>query len=167
MERYKIQLETILDDSLKGEKKTWTKEEVEEIAKENDLVLSEEYSFYLQHYGNDYINEGYCFVDSKESALGQKSYNIDSIFGLYDDVNSINKQAEAYNNIIPQHLFPIAEMPGGDLVCMDKVNGGISFWFHDMDGNNLFPMADSFQDFILRFDKCEEDIQGKNPKVTY
>ena len=56
-------------------------------------------------------------------------------------------------------------MPGGDVVCMNKQNGGIWFWFHDLQGDDFMLAANSFEEFILKFEKRE--ITLSNSSVTW
>lgn len=55
---------------------------------------------------------------------------------------------------MPTDLFPIADLPGGDLICIGKSNdkqNKIYIWFHEMDGENVFLVSDSFGNFIKNF----------------
>jgi len=84
-----------------------------------------------------------------------------------------------YLGRMPQELFPIASVNGGDLLCMDKNNENIYYWFHEKDdwgleGNNERPVkvADNLNDFIeflIESDsptELEIELAKKQAKVT-
>ena len=61
----------------------------------------------------------------------------------------------AYLGRIPQELFPIASVDGGNLLCMDKNKESIFYWFHEkndwgLEGNKERPtnVSGELNDFI-------------------
>ena len=51
----------------------------------------------------------------------QTQFEIDAIYGLNNDENSIDDKINFYKDILPADLFPVADLPGGDLICMEKM----------------------------------------------
>ncbi|MBY0595220.1 SMI1/KNR4 family protein [Bacillus bingmayongensis] len=92
--------------------------------------------------------------------MRQSTFELDSIFGLGDDANSFAKNIEFYHETLPAIIFPIADLPGGDLVCMDKESNKIYFWFHEMEDENIFLVAENFQEFIMSFQ--HEQVERAN-----
>ncbi|WP_088810496.1 MULTISPECIES: SMI1/KNR4 family protein [Listeria] len=152
MDNLKNKLDEIIDTEMKQNPKVWGMDCIEEIEKKYSLVFPTDYAFYLQYYGNDYIKDNYLFTlsDSLEKILNQNSFELDSIFGIDDDLNNLEKKILFYQDIIPSNLFPIADLPGGNLVCMDKENQQIYFWIHD-EVEDTYLVARNFSEFIMQF----------------
>lgn len=152
MESLRIKLNEIIDNEMRGDSKIWDLSLITEIQKKYELVFPTDYVYYLQYYGNDYIKDGYLF-NPKESlgeVFNQDSFELDFIFGLYNDENNLERQILFYQDVIPSNLFPIADLPGGNLVCMNKENHQIYFWIHDK-VEDTYLVADSFSNFIMQF----------------
>lgn len=156
MEQLKKKLEEVIDFDIKEINEIWDEDDIKTLEENYHLKLPKDYAFYLQYYGNDYIKEDYRFIPSIElpKKIKQTQFEIDSIYGLYNDENKIDNKANFYKDILPTDLFPIADLPGGDLICIgkseDKQNK-IYIWFHEMDGENVFLVSDSFESFIINF----------------
>lgn len=152
MESLRIKLDEIIDNEMRHDSKVWDLSIINEMQKKYGLVFPTDYVFYLQKYGNDYIKDDYLFKpkESLEEYLNQDSFEIDSIFGLYNDKNNLEKQILFYQDVIPSNLFPIADLPGENLICMNKENQQIYFWIHD-EVEDMYLVADSFSDFIMQF----------------
>lgn len=152
MDNLKIKLDEIIDTEMKQNSNVWGMDCIEKIQKKYSLVFPADYVFYLQYYGNDYIKDNCLFTlsASLKKVLNQKSVELDSIFGLGNDANNLDKKILFYQNIIPSNLFPIADLPGGNLVCMDKKNHHIYFWIHDK-VEDTYLVAHNFSEFIMQF----------------
>lgn len=152
MENLKNKLDEIIDKDMKQNSTVWDLSVIVGIQKKYELSFSNDYVFYLQYYGNDYIKDNYFFKPQKslKKALNQINFELDSIFGLYDDENNLQKKILFYQDVIPSNLFPIADLPGGDLVCMNKENNQIYFWIHD-EVEDTYLVAQNFNDFIMQF----------------
>lgn len=148
-----MKLKEIIDFNVVEENKVWSIKNIREIECKYNLKLLNEYIYFLQFYGNNYIKDNYCFKPPISSSYiaKQDNYELDGIFGLYKNSNNLEKEIEFYKDILPSNLFPIADLPGGDLVCMDKEERKIYFWFHDMQGENLYLVANDFEQFIINF----------------
>ncbi|MEI3612819.1 SMI1/KNR4 family protein [Pseudogracilibacillus sp. SO30301A] len=160
MEQFKKKLETIIDFDVKEIIKSWDEDHINNLEIKYEIKLPRDYSFYLQHYGNDYIREDYCFIPSKDLSnnIKQVQFEIDSIYGLYNDENNIEDKINFYKDLLPDDLIPIADLPGGDLVCIgtkDDKQNKIYFWFHEMDGENIYLVSDSFENFIMNFKRLD------------
>lgn len=156
MEQFKKKLEEIIDFDIKEIYKTWNEDDIKKIEEKYKIKLPYDFAFYLQHYGNDYIKEDYRFIPSIElpQKIKQIQFEIDSIYGLNNDENKIDDKIKFYKDILPIGLFPIADLAGGDLICMamkgDNQNN-IYIWFHEMDGENTFMVSNSFENFVENF----------------
>ena len=156
---YKNKLVEILDDTvIKISKKNI--EQINAFFTAYNISSGEDYVYFLENHGNDYIKDGYVFrcknVDDIE-------YETDMFFGLEETTGNIVEELRRYEQIIPSEVFPIADMPGGDLVCMHKKSGKVFFWFHEENGDNLKVIADSFMDFIMGFEKKTQKERSTKP----
>ena len=156
MEQLKKKLEEVIDFDIKEIDKIWGEDDIKTLEENYKLKLPQDYAFYLQHYGNDYIKEDYRFIPSLDlpKKIKQTQFEIDSIYGLYNDENKIDNKANYYKSILPTDLFPIADLPGGDLICIGKSDdkkNKIYILFHEMEGENVFLVSDSFESFIQDF----------------
>lgn len=156
MEQFKKKLEAIIDFDVKEINKSWNEDRIKTLEEKYKIKLPQDYSFYLQHYGNDYIREDYCFIPSKDlsNKIKQAQFEVDSIYGLYNDENNIEDKINFHKDLLPADLIPIADLPGGDLVCIgtkDDKQNKIYIWFHEMDGENVYLISDSFENFIMNF----------------
>lgn len=162
-------LEEILDLDMRKENKLFSDTELNNIKKKYNLSFSEGYEYYLKNYGNNYIKDGYYFIPSTslEKETKQRDFSLNGIFGLYDNTNNLEKNILANIDNIKPNLFPIADRPGGNLVCMDKITGEIYFWFYDMsEDNDTFLVANSFDDFIDGFNFIKKEINTDGIKIT-
>ena len=65
-------------------------------------------------------------------------------------------------DVVMDDVIPIADLPGGDLACMDKQDGSIWFWFHDREEDNFVMVAESFEEFINGFEyQSDETLPSK------
>lgn len=156
MEQFKEKLETIIDFDVKEINNIWNEDHIKSLEIKYNIKLPQDYSFYLQHYGNDYIKEDYHFIppEGLSNKINLTQFEIDSFYGLYNDENNIEDKINFYKDLLPADLIPIADLPGGDLVCIgikDDTQNKIYIWFHQMDGENIYLVSDSFKSFIRNF----------------
>lgn len=167
MEKLKKKLDEIIDFEINNIDKIWEDGDINTFEERNDLKLPQDYVFYLKYYGNDYIRENFRFIPPIElpKIIKQTEFEIDSIYGLNDDENGLDDKINSYQEILPVDLFPIADLPGGDLICMgkqwDKQNK-IYIWFHQIDGRNVFLVCNSFGEFIENFKKINEETNTQS-----
>lgn len=140
-----------------------TEQKIIDIEKKYHLFFSEEYKEFLLKYGGKYIEDDYLYVPIEKSPVTAKDgYDMMSYF-LGDDIEESIKHSY---EIFKDNVFPIAEAPGGDFICMGskgEYTGKIYYWWHenerDDDPDNiratLFLIANSFRDFILSFEYHE------------
>ncbi len=86
-------------------------------------------------------------------------------FGLKKDANNIEEQISFYQTIIPENLFPIAGIAGGDLICLDKEVGNVYMWFHDKE-NQVLLCANDFKELISKFEENNICDDKKVKRVT-
>lgn len=169
MEQLKKKLEEIIDFDIKEIDEVWGEGNIKTLEEKYDLKLPRDYAFYLQYYGNDYIRENYRFIPSSiilSKNVNGAQFEIDSIYGFGNDENKIDNKIKFYKDILPADLFPIADLPGGDLICIGKKDDKkdkVYIWFHEMDRENVFLVSDSFESFIKNFQriKVEENTLDK------
>lgn len=156
MEQFKRKLETIIDFDVKEFNNNWTEDHIKSLERKYKIKLPIDYSFYLQHYGNDYIKEEYRFIPSEDLSkiMMLEEIEVDSFYGLYNDENAIDNKIKLYKDLLLADLIPIADLPGGDLICIgvkNETQNKIYIWFHEMVGENIYLISPSFESFILNF----------------
>jgi len=86
-----------------------------------------------------------------------KSFSINSFLGLdLDDINNLQAQFLTYKQRVQKNYIPIANVEGGNIVCLNIVNGSILLWDHDAELINhsaisyksFLPIANSFDEFL-------------------
>jgi len=86
-----------------------------------------------------------------------KSFSINYFLGLdLDDINNLQAQFLTYRQRIQKKYIPIANVEGGNIVCLNIVNGSILLWDHDTELINhstisyksFLPIANSFDEFL-------------------
>ncbi|MGG0658096.1 SMI1/KNR4 family protein [Rummeliibacillus pycnus] len=160
MEELKKKLDEIVDFDIKEIDTIWDEADIKTLEEKHNLKLPQDYVFYLKHYGNDYIREDFRFIPSIElpKKIKQTQFEIDSIYGLNNDENRLDDKINTHWDILPYGLFPIADLPGGDLICMGKQgdkHNKIYIWFHEMDVYNVVQVCDSFERFIENFKRVK------------
>lgn len=118
--------------------------------------------FLLQHNGGRPNPAAFRFAPG---AYGDSAVNM--FFPINpDEYYDLLNQAEVYRNRVPSHILPIADDPGGNLVCIAASGpdaGKIYFWDHEREvedgevpaARNLSLVAPSFDRFV---DALREDV---------
>jgi len=151
MDKMKMKLDDIIDFTLVKDRKVWDNAEIEAIASKNGMSFSSDYTFFLKYYGNNYIKDDYLYTPTYHFDSNEDAFDIGGIFGLYEDSNNLENESMSFLGIIPNDLFPIADLHGGDLICMGKEDCKIYFWYHDKVDENVFLVDDNFESFIMNF----------------
>lgn len=77
---------------------------------------------------------------------GKLQFNLNYFFGITEDPNqSLLESFKTYLNRMPEEIFPIGSVDGGDLLCMNKRSGELYNWFHEehdwgLEGINKWPV---------------------------
>jgi len=82
------------------------------------------------------------------------------LYGIIDESKSLLKKNKQYKNILPKFLITIGETLSEDQICLDIKNGRILYWYHEAfsEDNQVFEIANSFEEFILKLEEDNEDI---------
>ena len=137
-------------------KKPPTREQIEQLEIRYKGKLSREYlDFLLAHNGGWPVPDGFNYIDNKTGS--EKHGMVDCFLGIHNEYdNNFYKYLETYKERMPIDLIPIANDPGGNLICLSLESGEIYFWDHDCeveegevpDYQNLHFIADSFGVFL-------------------
>ncbi len=102
MEQFKRKLETIIDFNVKEFNNNWTEDHIKSLERKYKIKLPIDYSFYLQHYGNDYIKEEYRFIPSEDLSkiMMLEEIEVESFYGLYNDENAIDNKIKLYKDLL-------------------------------------------------------------------
>lgn len=126
-----------------------------------ELEISTEYQYILESYAGVYIRENYVFMALEKNPIVDKNgFNRVSFFSPFEGRNNIFELYEMYKTQLPIELIPIAEMDGGNLLCLSRITKGIYIWIHDKNGKNIYLVQKNISDFIFSFEKMiyKEDI---------
>ena len=160
---YIKKLEEIMDDTVVDISKKST-EQVNDFFATFNIKFDEYYAYFLQNHGNDYIKDEYVFRCQGNCDVNEGiEYEVDMFFGLEGKTGNLVDELKRYEQTLPKEVFSIADMPGGDLVCMQKETGKIYFWFHEENEENLKFVAESFKNFIMCFEKATQKERVAEP----
>lgn len=121
-----------------------------------------------------FINSVYIKPNIKIPISNKNNFvSVDYFYSLdLESECSIIKLIHNYSDQLPSGLFPICDGESGDLVCINLNNenyGAVYYWWHEgYIGNELFKIADTFQDFIFNLRVIEDNVtnsQENNMKV--
>ncbi len=136
-----------------------SKEHITELEKKLGFEFPSDYVKHLMEY-----NGGRCepnlFSFEEDGKFTQSS--VDWFLALYDgEFDNLETYFRDYKidvKRMPTSFFPIAHDPGGNLICMDKIDGRIYFWNHekevdyffvdDSERSNLYFIAENLDEFI-------------------
>lgn len=136
----------------------------------NNVKLPDEYKYFLEHYGecNFETDSVYRPIKNTPFANSEGFQEISFLYGIGTDYD-ISKMLKAYSQRMPKGFITIAELPGGNQLCMDlKSNssnyGKIYLWDHenecDRGFENIYPVADHFSGFVNSFEEEKEKSSG-------
>lgn len=106
-------------------------------------------------------------------------FNLNYFFGISEDkYQSLSENYDTYVNRMPDEIFPVGSVDGGDLLCMNKKSDEVYYWFHETDdwglqGVDKWPnkVAESIEEFINQLilpelpSRQEIEIAKKNSRV--
>jgi len=136
-----------------------TESQIQELESNLNFKFPEEYKNHLLKF-----NGGRCdpnvFSFEENGAVTESS--VDWFLALYDgEFDSLEdyfKICKIDEKRMPSTFFPIANDPGGNLICMDTIDNKIYFWNHecevdygqsgDDDRSNLYLIANNLNGFI-------------------
>lgn len=138
---------------------------IENIESKRKIGLPKDYKDFLDAYGRTMIfnNEiRYKPLEISPWTMKNGYASLELFYGLENDDYNLNNMIQRYEGRIPDSLIPIAEAPGGNVICIgakkDEFFGKLYFWDHEGRGkkkNDLYLIANSFKDFI---DSLENDV---------
>lgn len=142
---------------IKNEKKI-SKEKLQKYEALTGMKISPEFLYILENYEGVMINEGYGFVSEQLSpfadAEGYETFN--EFIGLNEKYDLIQIY-EMYKEQLPCGIYPIAEMDGGNYICISKKED-IYIWLHEhTEQDGLFLANTSIEKFILSIEKMPEE----------
>ncbi len=134
----------------------------------NLLILRHKIGFEIPATFSNFL-QNHSVVKPKLSYFkkGNIEFYINYFFGFSENkYQDFFQNYNAYFNRMPPEIFPIASVDGGDLLCMDKDNGSIYYWFHEendwgLEGNKERPLkiTNNLSGLI------EALIESENPTV--
>ena len=170
MEKLEEKIHEIVDSTVTEKRKKCETKEIIELADKYELKLSNDYIHYLQFNGNSYMKDNYRYSPSYDisEVTRQDTFRVSCLFGLGSETEGLEEEVQSYLGILPNNLFPIGDLLGGNLVCMDKETGKIYLWYHDEpEGNDNFLSDDSFKQFIMNINCHEDNSSSTEIKLNF
>lgn len=149
--------------------------------KENFLNLQKIMGFKIPTSFSNLLIE-YCVAKPKLSSFKKNNikFDVNYFFGFSDKSHQdFYQNYNTYLGRMPQNIFPIASVNGGDLLCMDNKNESIFYWFHEKDdwgleGNKETPVkvSENLKDLIEFLVESESpteleiELAKKQAKIT-
>ena len=134
------------------------KEKLQEYEKLTGIKISTEHLYILENYEDVFINDDYGFVAKQLSPFaGTDGYETFNVFIGFNTEYDLIETYEMLKEQLPDNVYPIAEMDGGNYICISK-NGEIYIWLHDhLEQDGLFMANTSLEKFVLSIEKMQED----------
>ncbi len=144
---------------------------------EEHYIIPPHYKYFLEHYGEGNFETDAHYRPIKNNPLmsSEGFQDISFFYGIGTEYD-ISRMLKIYIHRIPKNHIPIAELPGGNQLCLD-VNrddpnyGKVYIWDHEneCDGgfDNVYQVADNFSDFIASFEKEEGKINKEDDSIVH
>lgn len=138
---------------------TIDKQKLEEYENFVGLKLSPEFLYILENYEGAMINEGYGFVSQQISPFANvEGYETFSEFIGLNTKYDLLRTYDMYKEQLPSGIYPIAEMDGGNFICISQ-DEKIYIWLHEcIEQDGLFLVNTSLEKFILSMEKMPMEI---------
>ena len=136
-----------------------SEEQIKELEEKLNFEFPSEYVSHLIEF-----NGGRCepnlFSFEENGKLTQSSVDwfLAVYEGEYDNLETYFRDFKIDEKRMPCSFFPIAHDPGGNLICLDRIDGKVYFWNHenevsysvsgDNERSNLYFITESLKDFI-------------------
>ncbi len=112
----------------------------------------------LQYNGGRCVPNVFSFMENDVLTKSSVERFLALYDGEYDNLEDYCNMYKFDEKRMPNLFFPIAHDPGGNLVCMNSLDGKIYFWDHekevdynqsdDNDTSNLYFVAEDLNEFI-------------------
>jgi len=143
---------------------------VQRVTQETGVELPSEYLQVVLEYGCWYTPLGYTRFRFKHPVQGREDGILNVFFGIMPGHSyDVAKNFKTYRGRVRSGLLPIANDPGGNIICLSTRGGdrgSVYLWDHEQEtpgrvpsDANLYLIADSFEDFInrLEFEQLEDE----------
>lgn len=148
-------LNEILDMKTIIDSKRLSEIEIADFESAYEIQLPEEYKDFLMNFPEVYVNDDYKFPMIEKSNLTPEN-GFENIDFLY--VGNFISNAEQFIKEYGINLLPIGET-AGDTICIGvqgNTNGKIYFIYHEGEDKDEYLAANSFNEFILSFEKRDD-----------
>lgn len=133
-------------------------EELKCIKNDLEVEVSAEHQYILERYAGEFIRENYEFKAIEKTPLTDKNgFDSVSFFFPLKGQDNIRDKYTTFKEQLPKELIPIAEMDGGNLICLNKVTNEIYSWVHDEIGENVHLVQKNMRDFVFAFEQSEDE----------
>jgi cell wall assembly regulator SMI1 len=123
-----------------------TLEEVEEFETSFNITLPQAYKEHLLKHNGGYPEKALLNASDFDTSIA-------SFYSLKYGNNTLEDTINTWQiieNVLPKHLLPFADDPGGNAFCISLANedyGKIYIWYHDVGGRQVY-LVDSFEQFM-------------------
>jgi cell wall assembly regulator SMI1 len=145
-------------------------EDLTAVERQLGITLPSDYRrFLLTHNGGHPEPDTFPLSSFTEGDFGVLNRFLGIREGEYDDL--VNYYTKVFRDRVPRNLLPIANDPGGNLICLSVSGpdrGKVYWWFHEEEADegepptyrNIYFVADSFNDLLKSLTEFLEDESG-------
>lgn len=138
---------------------------VDDVQELFQFQLPEEYVYILKNYPHAYTKTNVGFVSKEKSDFTNKN-GLDRCNHFYSYTEIVEKK-KLYSFQLPKTIIPIADVDGGNLICMDSKTGMLYNWIHDsIAEKTLYLINERFDEFILSFTVFENNEIKKDDIIS-
>lgn len=132
-------------------------EKLEKYKKLTKLKFSPELMYILENYEGVMLKEGYGFVSKQLSPFADENgYETFIAFMGVDTSYNLMDTYQMYKEQLPLGVYPIAEMDGGNYICLSE-NEKVYIWLHDcVEQEGIFLANVNIKQFVLSIEKIPE-----------
>jgi hypothetical protein len=134
-------------------KRKLTLDDISQLERELEVILPSDYKeFLFKHNGGHPVKNCFC---SRDDDYASSSINIFIHMLLKIYYTDIVGEYGLFKDRIPVDFIPIADDPGGNLICLGvgKNFGKVYFWDHEEEADGDFGEEPSFNNMYLIADK--------------
>lgn len=135
----------------------------ESVIRKNEEEMGFEFDdymlFLLENYEDVFIKENYGFKSYERTPFADENgfEVLSTFYGLTKETNLLSIY-ETYKEQLPIGVIAVAEMDGGNQLCINK-KGSVYIWLHDSNNDNsLYLASKNLKEFILGVEEIPKAI---------
>lgn len=134
------------------------KEKLQEYENLTGIKLSQEHLYLIENYEDVILEDGFGFVAKELSPFADSDgyETFIEFLGFNSEYYTLISTYEMLEEQLPDNVYPIAEMDGGNYICISK-KGDLYIWLHDhLEQDGLFLANTSIEELVLSIEQMPE-----------